>query len=304
MHFLDLPVWNVEATAEAGYVAALQKPWPGSVAVYRSPGVTGFQLKALATAPATVGTTLDTLLAGPEARFDRRARVRVRLTQGQLTSCDALALFGGANMAAIRNGAGAWEIIQFQNAVLTDVLTYELSGLLRGQFGTEGARATVAAGAPFVLLDGAIAQVPLGLEDVKLPFNWRVGPGNRDIGDASYVTTAHTFSGNGLRPLSPVHVRGVRASGDLTIAWKRRTRVGGDSWEASDVPLGEEAERYEVDILDGAMVKRTVSVSSPSAVYTAAQQTSDFGSAQASVSLKVYQTNASFGRGAGRAAIV
>jgi len=304
VYFLDLPVWNAEATAEAGYVAALQKPWPGSVAVYRSPGVTGFQLKALATAPATIGTTLDTLLVGPEGRFDRRARVRVRLTQGQLTSCDALALFGGANLAAIRNGAGTWEVFQFQNAALTDVLTYELSALLRGQFGTEGAMATVATGAPFVLLDGAIAQVPLALEDVKLPFNWRFGPGNRDIGDASYVTAAHAFSGDGLRPLSPVHVRGVRASGDLTIAWKRRTRAGGDSWEVSDVPLGEEAERYEVDILDGATVRRTVSVSSPSAVYTAAQQTSDFGSVQASVSLKVYQTNASFGRGAGRAAIV
>lgn len=304
VHFLDLPLWSAEATAESGYVAALQKPWPGSVAVYRSPGTTGFQLKALATAPATMGTTLDTSFVGPEGRFDRRARIRVRLTQGQLTSCDALALFGGANLAAIRNVAGAWEIIQFQSATLTDVLTYELSGLLRGQFGTEGAMTTVAAGAPFVLLDGAIAQVPLALEDLKLPFNWRFGPGNRDIGDASYVTTAHTFSGDGLRPLSPVHVRGRRVGGDLTIAWKRRTRAGGDNWETSEVPLGEEAEMYEVDILDGATVKRSLSVSSPSAVYTAAQQTSDFGSPQGIVAVKVYQTNASFGRGAGRAAIV
>jgi hypothetical protein len=50
----------------------------------------------------------------------------------------------------------------------------------------------------------------------------------------------------------------------------RRTRMGGDSWDAVEVPLAEEAERYEVDILDGTTVKRTLATISPSATYTAA----------------------------------
>ncbi len=81
----------------------------------------------------------------------------------------------------------------------------------------------------------------------------------------------------------------------------RRTRIGGDSWELTEVPLGEDAELYEVDVLAGAIVKRTISTATASALYTSAQQIADFGSVQAAVSLKVYQISSVFGRGAARA---
>jgi hypothetical protein len=149
-----------------------------------------------------------------------------------------------------------------------------------------------------------VTRVPLQQSELKLPFNWRYGPGNRDIGDASYVTTQFTYQGLGLRPLSPVHVKGVRASGDLSISWIRRTRSGGDNWELPEVPLGEDAETYEVDVLDGTNVTRTLSVSSPVALYSSADQIADFGSVQSAVSIKVYQINTLFGRGAPRAAHV
>jgi hypothetical protein len=146
--------------------------------------------------------------------------------------------------------------------------------------------------------------VPLQESELKLPFNWRYGPGNRDIGDASYVTVSFAYQGLGRRPLSPVHVRGVRVAGDLNMSWVRRTRSGGDNWELPEVPLGEDAESYEVDILDGSNVKRTIFVSMPAAVYSSAEQIADFGSVQPAVSVKVYQTNTLFGRGAPRAAVV
>jgi len=63
---MDLPVWNAAADAQSGYAAALQKPWPGCVAVYKSPQTTGYQLRAIAGAPATLGVTRDALAAGPE----------------------------------------------------------------------------------------------------------------------------------------------------------------------------------------------------------------------------------------------
>jgi hypothetical protein len=283
----------------------MQKPWPGSVALYMSPQATGYQLRALASAPATLGVTLDPLPSGPEGLIDRRPRLRVRLTYGALTSADLVTMLGGANLAAVRNANGDWEIIQFLTATLVDAQTYELSGLLRGQFGTEGAMSeTLSSGAQFVLLDGAVTRVPLQQSELKLPFNWRYGPGNRDIGDASYVTTQFTYQGLGLRPLSPVHVKGVCASGDLSISWIRRTRSGGDNWELPEVPLGEDAETYEVDVLDGTNVTRTLSVSSPVALYSSADQIADFGSVQSAVSIKVYQINTLFGRGAPRAALV
>lgn len=196
-------------------------------------------------------------------------------------------------------------IIQFQTAELVDVQTYRLSGLLRGQFGTEAAMtASLASGAQFALLDRAMTRVSLQESEPKLTLNWRYGPGNRDIGDASYVTVPFAYQGLGLRPLSPVHVKGTRASGDIVMSWIRRTRSGGDNWELSDVPLGEESEMYEVDILDGGTVKRTLTSSAPSVTYSSADQIADFGSLQPSVSVKVYQTNLVFGRGPPRAAIV
>ncbi|SFV39182.1 baseplate multidomain protein megatron [Hyphomicrobium facile] len=302
---MDLPQWNAAADAAAGYVAAMQKPWPGSVAVFASPQETGYQLKAIAGAPATLGVTLDELPRGPEGRIDHRANIRVRLTSGTLSSVDLVAMLAGANLAALRNASGNWEIVQFQTAELVDVQTYRLGEFLRGQFGTEGAiDDALPADAQFVLLDGAVTSVQVRESEQKVPLNWRYGPGNRDIGDASYVTEPFAYHALGLRPLSPVHVRGVRTSGDLSISWVRRTRSGGDNWELPEVPLGEESESYEVDILDGSTVKRTLATSSANITYSSADQIADFGAVQPSVSVKVYQTNVIFGRGASRAAIV
>jgi hypothetical protein len=127
---------------------------------------------------------------------------------------------------------------------------------------------------------------------------------SRDIGNPSYLDVQHAFTGRGLVPLSPVHLRGSRSGGDLTITWKRRTRVGGDSWDSVEVPLGEDAERYEIDILDGINVVRTLSATSPTATYTAAQQTDDFGSPQSSVSLRITQLSTTAGRGTPRSVIL
>ena len=304
--FLDLPLLSGAEAPEAGYIAAVQQPWPGGVAVYASPQTSGYALKGVIPAPATLGRTLDPLYAGPEGRIDWAAKVRVKLSFGTLTSADLVSVGSGVNLAAVRNADGEWEVLQFLNAVLVDVGTYELTGLLRGQGGTEGAmRAPVAANALFVVLDAAVMQLPLGLNDLNLPLNWRYGPSNRGIGDASYVVTQHAFKGLGRRPLSPARVKGARAvGGDLTVTWERRTRVGGDSWDASEVPLGEDIEAYEIEIMSGAVVKRTILAAGPVAVYTAAQQVIDFGSVQIAVSVRVYQMSTLYGRGAARVAVV
>ena len=64
------------------------------------------------------------------------------------------------------------------------------------------------------------------------------------------------------------------------------------------MPLGETSEAYEVEILNGAAVVRTVAAASPTVTYTAAQQTADFGSVQSAIALRVYQLSAATGRGA------
>ena len=67
------------------------------------------------------------------------------------------------------------------------------------------------------------------------------------------------------------------------------------------MPLVEETEAYEVEILDGATVKRVLSVTTTSAVYTAAQQTADWGAMHGpgdTLDVRIFQLSALVGRGA------
>jgi len=306
VEFLDLPLLRGDEPPEAGYIAAFQRPWPGGVAVFGSPEDAGYVMRASASAPAIMGLTLDPLLPGPTAVPDRRARLRVELSHGELASVTRLQLLAGANTAAIRNAAGGWEVLQFETATLVAGATYELSALLRGQAGTEREmQGAFPEGSTFVLLGTEIARIDLTSAEIGLPLFWRYGAASRDIADRAYATGTHTFAGRGLKPLSPVHVRASRnGSGDVALAWKRRTRIGGDGWDAIEVPLAEESERYEVDIIDGTTVRRTLASATPACVYSAAQQTADFGAPQSALSVAVYQMSQSRGRGTPRFAVI
>ena len=73
------------------------------------------------------------------------------------------------------------------------------------------------------------------------------------------------------------------------------------------MPLAEETEAYEVEILDGATVKRVLSTATTSAVYTAAQQTADWGAPLGpgdSLTVRIFQLSALVGRGAARTVIL
>jgi hypothetical protein len=110
------------------------------------------------------------------------------------------------------------------------------------------------------------------------------------------------FEAIGLRPLSPVHLTARWQSGDLVLGWIRRTRIGGDSWDQTDVPLAEDAEQYDIEILDGGgAVKRTVSACpAPTYIYTAAQIAADFpGGLPSPFRFTVTQLSTAFGRGVG-----
>ena len=187
---------------------------------------------------------------------------------------------------------------------------YRLTRLLRGQRGTEGAMGNPApAGARVIVLDDNLAALPIAEADLGLPWNWRIGPASRPVSDETYVATSFTPVGVGLRPFSVAHVeqpwRRPRTPGDLPIRWMRRSRaLSADSWGALEASLGEELEAYEVEILDGAAVKRVVSATSTSAVYTAAQQTADWGAPLGlgdTLDIRIFQLSALVGRGAPKA---
>jgi hypothetical protein len=64
-------------------------------------------------------------------------------------------------------------------------------------------------------------------------------------------------------------------SSNHLLTWKRRTRIGGDNWQALDVPLGEESEAYIVRIVQGDEIKAEYTVSTPLFAYTPAMRAAD-----------------------------
>jgi hypothetical protein len=298
VRLMHLPAMDGEEPIVLTRAAVFADPWPGPVAIWRSRDGASYDRLATAFAPAIVGETLDPLPKGPAFRFDHVNVLRVQLYGGALASVSDLALLGGANLAALQRPDGACEIVQFGHAELAGDGIYVLSRLLRGQGGTEWAIADpLPAGAGFVLLDEHVVPVARGLDMLGRPLSLRIVAAETDHGDAAAVAVETDPQDVALRPYAPVHLRAVRSGSGIVLSFIRRTRRDGDSWEAEEVPLGETAERYEVDILDGAAVKRVLQTTAMQVLYPSADEIADFGAPLTALTVRVAQMSALVGRG-------
>lgn len=306
---LDLPQLRDDHPAHRPLLAARARPWPGRLTVWRSPGADGFEPVAEIAAPARIGRLLGTLWPGPVDRFDPANEVFVEIDRGGLVSVSDAALFAGANALAVEGAPGAWEVLQFARAEPIAPDRWRLSRLLRGRRGTFDAMASPAPeGARVVILDEALVPLPVDLDALGLPIDWRVGPAGEPHAGPAFAALTVAATGRGLRPLPVAHVaqpfRAGREPGDLQLRWVRRSRhPAAESWAAAEVPLAEEAEAYEVEILDGAAVKRTLAAGAPSVVYAAAHQLADRGRLLGpgdELNVRIFQRSALVGRGAPR----
>lgn len=188
--------------------------------------------------------------------------------------------------------------VQFSSATLIAQSRWQLKTLLRGQSGTENeALAGSLEGASVVLLNESVVPLSTSLNDVGRPLTIKVGPASRDVLDPSFITQTITPEKTALEPLSPVHVKAQRQAGGVNVSWVRRTRFSGDAWDASDVPLGEEQERYQLEIMSGSIIKRTLISTTQNALYTSADELSDFGASQSALSVRLCQLSTTVGEG-------
>lgn len=299
VEMLDMPIMmdSHEASAPSFYMASCP------VGVGRFRGASLFQptadgldyvVASVAGLPSVMGQTVTILPAGPAWRWDRNNTVEVQLDYGSLQSLVDERVLAGANAALIGD-----EIIQFGQAELIGDGRYRLSRLLRGQRGTEHEIISHPMASRFVLLDPSRQPRPtFEVSRIGSSIAWRFAPVPQGpAGDLS-EELVFTNTGNGLRPFSPVylHARRDPVAGDVNLSWIRRTRLGGDAW-LSEVPLGEETEAYDVLVMSGSTALRTSRVSAPALLYTAAQQTTDFGSLPASLTWRVAQVSRVYGRG-------
>jgi hypothetical protein len=201
--FLDMPQLRESIPAHQPLAAAYAVPWPGRVAVWRSPGEDGFELVTTLGRPARMGRLVADLYPGPISRFDLGNVAIVDLAFGTLASVTDLALFAGANALAVEASTGIWEVLQFGVAELIAPGRYRLTRLLRGQRGTESAMGAPApADARVVVLDETLAPLPVTEASLGLEANWRIGPASKPVSDRSYRALSFTPEGIGLRPFS------------------------------------------------------------------------------------------------------
>lgn len=295
---VDCPVIDEALQDAPGFAVGMNGysvGWPGGI-LYRTAdgGQTWDDLQAL-DGRATAGYAAGVLSVSAGNLIQRGGSLTVSLIGGTLESVTEAQMLNGANIAAYGVN-GRWEIIRFQNATLNGDGTYTLDTFWRGDKGTEWATGLHAVNDLFVLMtDPDLAFVGMPTDSIGQPRDYRSVTAGADIDSAA--SQSFTYSGVNLETLSGVHPSGSRSAGDLTITWQRRTRVGGAWRDYVDASLGESVQAYEVDIMQGAVVKRTITATTPSVLYTSAQQVSDFGSPQASVTVNIYQQSSVVGRG-------
>lgn len=287
VQLMDLPRFAAGEAESFARAAVFARPWK-TAGLSSSVTGEGYRGRALIERPARIGVLAAPLPAGVAGRFDWSANVELELPFGELSSASAIAVLNGANMLAVLSGNGSWEVLAFQQAEEIAAGRWRLSGLLRGLAGSEDAMGAGAeAGASIVVLDEAVVPLGLGGDEMGLRLNWIV-----EASGVSGKIGPFVFEG-GMRaetPLSPVHLRAARdAAGAACFSWIRRGRVDADNWMAADIPLDEPFERYRVEVMSGAEVKRLVEISAAAWTYPLADEIADFGSPQTELTIRVRQ---------------
>ncbi len=299
---LDIPMLRESDNNAGFYVAAAGygDTWPGALILRSTDGGVSYSTVGSITTAATMGIVSLALddFTGPMG-YDAVNSVTVSLFGTQsLQSCTDAELLAGANAFALGNATIGYELLQFKTATLVTGKTWTLTQLLRGRRGTERLMGTHTTSETFVLLQAstlrriAIDDPATGIENHYKAVTF---------GQLASLAPAVSFTNTsaGLKPYSPVNAAATGIGGDITITWDRRGRIHNAWNDGVELPLGEAVESYSIDIYDGVTLKRTLTSSTPSVVYSSANQTTDFGAPVSSgdADAYIYQLSAIVGRG-------
>ena len=307
---LDVPCLSSTLMDRPGLLTAatgIYDSWPGATLLRSDDSGESYKAVDGFSAPAAViGYATAAAGAGVTHVVDAATRINVRLLAGSLSTVSLDQMLDGANHFAY-GAHGRWEIIAAQTVTTESNGAYTLRDLLRGRFGTERHMTTHGATDQIVRLDpDRLRFVGMDVSSINVSRLWRAVTRGAPLDSAS--DTALTYSGVNLETLAPCDIVGFfDASNNATVGWTRCSRLAVEPFAGIATPLGETGESYEVEIYDPAFttLKRTIAgLTTPSAGYTAAQQTTDFGGARSRFGVRVYQLSSVVGRGApGQASI-
>lgn len=271
---LDLPDLGDQAAAAPEIWLAAAGTAPGwrraAVSVSLDDGAS-WQAAGQTAPPAVIGSAITALGNGAAALFDRANTVEIALLHDgmSLRGADDDAIVAGANVALLGE-----EIVQFGDAVQIDATRWRLGRLLRGRRGSEWATAGHVAGERFVLLDaGTLLSLPVPLAGLGATLLVSaIGPGD----EGREARASLPIVGRAVRPPAPVGLTAVRLpDGTVRFGWTRRGRTGWLWLDGGDVPLGEDGERYRLDITPSTGAPRSVDVLQAGYDYDPAAQAAD-----------------------------
>ena len=299
-HLLNLPALTASDYAPRCHVGYLgdDASWGGAVLYRSTDGEASYQQLDVSFIEAITGTVAAATANASWYVLDTTTTITVVLDKGELESVTDLALYSGANLCSLGD-----EILAFGVATLTGTLTYELTRLLRGRRGTEWAVSGHGTGERFFLLDIGVRSIPMDLADRHVPRPYKTVTSTQDIADVtsqSFTPTAENLNG-----WSVAQPDANLSGSDWVLTWRYRSRFAGDWVDTTGIGWDIDHAGFQVDIYsDGTYttIERSTLTDGGSTIdpeaemtwtYTAAMQTTDFGSPQATLYYKISQlTNA------------
>jgi hypothetical protein len=245
---------------------------------------------------------LRTVTGSPSAAaeaIDHTTSLQIAIVSGDtadLATITEAEMLTGRNKAIIGN-VGRWIIIYFQTVVLTDKLC-TISNIVWSSPFYQTFLDSLVSGDYFVLLQPG-HHVRFSGDVTKLGDSIFYKAASDAFPLTSVTTEAHNLVGRAEMPFPPLHLNAAVAGSDLALSWDWRSRLHtGSILPGSDnSPLGEATLAFEIDIMDGSTVKRTLTATTNSKTYLAADMTTDFGSMPDPLTFRVYQMSALVGRG-------
>lgn len=242
--------------------------WPGGFTYKEFPiGSLNYELVTTASQASQIGVTSGALstVSDPSV-WDRVNSLVINFyTDTTLSSATEQDLLANPelNMLAIINpSTNLVEYVQFKTAtigvaVAPYVSKYTVSTFLRGRINTDGNVGTHTAADDVVVIDSTVKPRRMSLADVGRAINYKFVTSGQAVEDAALHT--QTLNGVALKSAPLSNLRSdLDSANNRLIYWTRRTRKGGGWRPRTDVPISEEQEQYEVEIYDGATLKRTM----------------------------------------------
>lgn len=239
------------------------------------------------TQQAVVGTVATALSpTGLTHAWDKTATIQVVLRVGSATLTNATEEAPWYAMVGT-------ECIAFTTATLAGAQTYDLTNILRGARGSEQHVRTHQNDETFILLDAGVRATKRAFAATAVGTTRHYKAVPEGVNISAVTGQAHVLQGISGKPWAPLIVSAERdtGTGDWTLTWLHRSRIRGpwvdltgivydlDDLKTYDLHL------YTSNIFSTRVATRALPLEANAEgertyVYTAAQQTTDFGSTQ------------------------